>query len=88
MIFKPTISAYWEIPLEGNTTIFLFWPYDWKTEIRIRSKGHDAQIKKNTYKNAYLGSIFIPEKYVFGVCFESPFMRMISAWNTSAPPPY
>ena len=27
-------------------------------------KGHDALIKKNACKNAYLGSIFIPEKYV------------------------
>ena len=34
-------------------------------------KGHDAQIKKNACRNAYLGSIFIPEKYVFRVCFES-----------------
>ena len=33
-------------------------------------KGHDGQIEKNTCKNAYLGSIFIPEKYVFRVCFE------------------
>ena len=32
-------------------------------------KGHNAQIKKNTCKNAYLGSIFVPEKYVFKVCF-------------------
>ena len=31
-------------------------------------KGHDRQIKKNACKNAYLGSIFIPEKYVIG-CF-------------------
>ena len=30
---------------------------------------------KNACKNAYLESIFIPEKYVFRVCFESPFMR-------------
>ena len=30
-------------------------------------------------KNVYLGSIFIPEKYVFRVCFESPFTRMISS---------
>ena len=36
-------------------------------------KGHDGQIKKNTCKNTYLGSIFIHEKYVFRVCFESPF---------------
>ena len=42
-------------------------------------KGHDGQIEKNTCKNAYLGSIFIPEKYVFRVCFESPFTRMISS---------
>ena len=35
-------------------------------------KGHDRQIKKNACKNAYLGSIFIPEKYVIGVLlFES-----------------
>ena len=26
---------------------------------------------RKTCKNAYLGSIFIPEKYVFRVCFES-----------------
>ena len=42
-------------------------------------KGHDGQI--NACKNAYLGSIFIPEKKknVFRVCFESPFTRMISS---------
>ena len=49
-------------------------------------KGHDAQIKKNTCKNAYLGSIFIPEKYVFRVCFESPFTRMISNLKYKCPP--
>ena len=42
-------------------------------------KGHDTQIKKNACKNPYLGSIFIPEKYVFRVCFESRFTRMISS---------
>ena len=41
-------------------------------------KWHDWQIKKNACRNAYLGSIFIPEKYVFMVCFESPFTKMIS----------
>ena len=30
-------------------------------------KGHEVQIKKNTCKNTYLGSIFILEKYVKGV---------------------
>ena len=38
-------------------------------------KGLNGQIKKN----AYLGSIFIPEKYVFRMCFKSPFTRMISS---------
>ena len=36
------------------------------------------KLRKNACKNAYLGVIFIPEKYVFRVCFESPFTRMIS----------
>ena len=49
-------------------------------------KGHDRQIKKNTCKNTYLCSIFIPEKYVFGVCFESPFTRMISCLKYKWPP--
>ena len=40
--------------------------------------GHDGQIKKNACKNA-LGSIFTPEKYMFRVCFESPFTGMISS---------
>ena len=30
-------------------------------------KGHDGQIKKNAFKNPYLESIFVPEKYVFRV---------------------
>ena len=42
--------------------------------------------KKNACKNAYLGSIFIPEKYVFRVCFESPFMRTISSLKYKWPP--
>ena len=33
----------------------------------------DRQFKKNACKNLYLGSIFIPGKYMFRVCFESPF---------------
>ena len=50
-------------------------------------KGHDGQINKNTCKNAYVGSIFIPEKYMFRVCFESPFTRMISSLKYKCPPP-
>ena len=44
------------------------------------------KIKKNACKNAYLGSIFIPEKYVFRVCSESPFTRMISNLKYKWPP--
>ena len=35
------------------------------------------QIKKNACKNAYLGSIFIPEKYVMRVLFVSPWTSLI-----------
>ena len=49
-------------------------------------KEHNGHIKKNAYKNTYLGSIFIPEKYVFRVCFESPFTRMISSLKYKWPP--
>ena len=40
-------------------------------------KGHDGQnnYNKNACKNAWR-SIFIPEKYVFRGCFESPFTRI------------
>ena len=51
-------------------------------------KGYDGQTKKNACKNAYLGSIFTPEKYVFRVCFESPFTRMISSLKYKCPPGY
>ena len=37
-------------------------------------KRHDGQIKKKRIQKRvglYLGSFFIPEKYVFRVCFES-----------------
>ena len=58
----------------------VFWSYKfWK--------GHDGQIKKTACKNAYLGSIFKPEKYVFRVCFESPFTRIISSPKYKCPPP-
>ena len=42
-----------------------FWSY-WRIW-----KGHEDKIKKNACRNAYQGSIFIPEKYVLG-CFKSP----------------
>ena len=58
-----------------------FWSYDkfWK--------GHDGQIKEKRMQNTYLGSIFIPAKYVFRGCFESPFTRMISNLKYKWPPP-
>ena len=40
-------------------------------------KGHDGQIKKNACKNAYFGSIFIPEKYVIRVLFVCPWTSLI-----------
>ena len=49
-------------------------------------KGHNGKIKKSARKNMYLGSIFIPEKYVFRVCFESPFTSMISSLKCKWPP--
>ena len=50
-------------------------------------KGHDGQIKKNAYKNAYLGSIFIPEKYVIRVLFVSPWMSLTPPLAIRVPPP-
>ena len=44
-------------------------------------KGHN-EIKKN----AYLRSISIHQKYVFRVCFESPFTSMISSLKYKYPP--
>ena len=40
-------------------------------------KGHDRQIKKNACKNEYVGSIFIPKKYVIRVLFVSPWTCLI-----------
>ena len=49
-------------------------------------KGLDTLKKKKAIKNAYLGSIFIPEKCAFRVCFESTFTRMISSLKYKWPP--
>ena len=48
--------------------------------------GHDGQIKKNACKNAYLGSIFIPEKYVIRVLFVYPWMSLIPPLAIRVPP--
>ena len=43
--------------------------------------------KKNACKNENLGSYFHTSKYMFRVCFESPFTRMISSLKYKCPPP-
>ena len=50
-------------------------------------KGHDGQIKKNACKNAYLGSIFILEKYVIRVLFVCPWTSLIPPLAIRVPPP-
>ena len=50
-------------------------------------KEHDRQIKKNACKNAYLGSIFIPEKYVIRVLFVSPWTSLTPPLAIRVPPP-
>ena len=50
-------------------------------------KEHDRQINKNACKNAYLGSIFIPEKYVIRLLFVSPWMSLIPPLAIRVPPP-
>ena len=50
-------------------------------------KEHDRQIKKNACKNAYLGSFFIPEKYVIRVLFVSPWTSLIPPLAIRVPPP-
>ena len=37
-----------------------------------------GKLRKKACKNMYLGSIFMAGKFVFRVCFESLFTRMIS----------
>ena len=49
--------------------------------------GRDRQIKKNACKNAYLGSIFIPENYVIRVLFVSPWTSLIPPLAIRVPPP-
>ena len=49
-------------------------------------KEHDRHIKKNACKNAYLGSIFIPEKYVIRVLYVSPWTSLIPLLLFECPP--
>ena len=50
-------------------------------------KWHERQIKKNACKNIYLGSIFIPEKYVIRVHFVSPWTSLIPHLAIRVAPP-
>ena len=45
----------------------------------VTNFGKDILRKTHAETPTSLGSIFIPEKYVFKACFESPFTRMISS---------
>ena len=49
-------------------------------------KENGRQIKKNACKNAYLGSFFIPEKYVIRVLFKSPWTILIPPLAIRVPP--
>ena len=63
----------------GKKGVFLVMVTNFEKDI-------NGQIKKNACKNAYLGSIFIPEKYVLRMCFENPFTSMISSLKYKCPP--
>ena len=54
----------------------------------VTNFGKDMMDKLTKTHDAYLGSIFIPEKYLFRVYFESPFTRMISSLKYKCPPGY
>ena len=45
-----------------------------------------GKLRKNACKNAYLGSIFIPEKYVIRVLFVSPWTSLIPPLPFECPP--
>ena len=49
-------------------------------------KEHDRQIKKTACKNAYLGSIFVPENYAIRVLFVSPWTSLIPPLAIRVPP--
>ena len=49
-------------------------------------KEHDRQIKKNVCKKVYLGSFFIPEKYVISALCESMDEPDTPSCNSSGPP--
>ena len=52
-------------------------------------RGHDIteKTRKKSLRNAYIGHIFIPWKYVLRVFLKVLLRGWYPAWNTSAPPP-
>ena len=60
-----------------------FWPYRQILERTWRTNKEKHNMQKHVFT---LGSIFIPVKYVFRVCFGIPFMRMISNLKYKWPP--
>ena len=45
----------------------------------------DKLRKMHMQKHVFIGSIFIPEKCMFRVCFESPFTKMIYSLTYKCP---
>ena len=62
--------------LEKKGCVFLVMATNFGKDM---THNYQKKKKKKKKKNMYLGSIFIPWKYMLRVCFESPFMRMISS---------
>ena len=60
-----------------------FWPYRQILETTWRTNKEKHNMQKHVFT---LGSIFIPVKYVFRVCFGIPFTRMISNLKYKWPP--
>ena len=54
----------------------------------LKNFGKDMmdKLRKTHAKTCILGSFFTPEKYVFRVCFKSPFTRMISSLKYKCSP--
>ena len=84
--FQHSIDTSWKVSLQYRG---VWMPNSTTATDRIDKfwKEHDRQIKKNACKNAYLGSIFIPEKYVIRVLFVSPWTSLIPPLAIRVPPP-
>ena len=52
------------------------WVYFWQWSQILEKRWRKIERKKNMF----LVSLFMLGKYLFRVCFESPFMRMMVGW--------